>query len=113
VKQKLETQQGETNDGTRLALYFARKAPQITSLYSILGDKALFQVVSTAFNLPSQMAGIPPEKQIKVLEKFINPKDLGDPQKVDKLVRRFTAMYDMKNKLTQSPALQILGQPKA
>ncbi|MDM9628509.1 DUF1217 domain-containing protein [Rhizobium sp. S152] len=111
VQQKMETQQGETNDGTRLALYFARKAPQITSLYSILGDKALFQVVATAFNLPAQMAGIPPEKQVKVLARFIDPKDLGDAKKVDKLLRRFTAMYDAKNTPTPSPALQILGKP--
>jgi hypothetical protein len=35
-------------------------------------------------------------------------KDLGDPKKVDKLVKRFTAMYDIQNSTTQAPALQIL-----
>jgi hypothetical protein len=110
VQQTLETQEGQTNDGTRLALYFTRKAPQITSLYSILGDKALFQVVTTAFNLPSQLSGMEPDRQVALLEKFVDLKDLGDAKKVDKLVKRFTAMYDIKNNANASPALQILGR---
>lgn len=108
LQQTLETQEGETNDGTRLALYFTRKAPDITSLYSILGDKALFQVVSTAFSLPSQISGMDVDKQAKLIGKFVNLEDLGDPKKVDKLVKRFTAMYDIQNNITQSPALQLL-----
>jgi hypothetical protein len=108
LQQTLETQEGQTNDGTRLALYFTRKAPDITSLYSILGDKALFQVVSTAFSLPAQISGMDVDKQAKLLGKFVNLEDLGDPKKVEKLVKRFTAMYDIQNNTTQSPALQLL-----
>ena len=108
VAQQLETQQGQSNDGTRLALYFARQAPNITSLYTILGDKALFQVVQTAFSLPTQMSSMDVDKQVSMLQKFIDLKDLGDPTKVDKLVKRFTAMYDIQNSTTQAPALQIL-----
>ncbi len=108
LQQTLETQEGETNDGTRLALYFARKAPDITSLYSILGDKALFQVITTAYNLPSQISSMDVDKQVALLEKFVDLKDLGNSKKVDKLVKRFTAMYDIQNVTTQSPALQIL-----
>ncbi|WP_413711070.1 DUF1217 domain-containing protein [Rhizobium sp. Rhizsp82] len=108
VAQQLETQQGQSNDGTRLALYFARQAPNITSLYTILGDKALFQVVQTAFSLPTQMSSMDVDKQVSMLQKFIDLKELGDPTKVDKLVKRFTAMYDIQNSTTQAPALQIL-----
>ncbi len=63
VQQTLETQQGETNDGVRLALYFARSAPDITSLYTILGDKALFQVITTTFSLPSSVSNMDVAKQ--------------------------------------------------
>lgn len=108
LAQTLETQQGQNNDGTRLALYFTRQAPNITSLYTILGDKALFQVVQTAFNLPSQVSSMDVDKQVAMLQKFMDLKDLGDPKKVDKLVKRFTAMYDIQNSTTQAPALQIL-----
>ncbi|KRB49924.1 hypothetical protein ASE04_15120 [Rhizobium sp. Root708] len=108
LQQSLETQQGENNDGVRLALYFSRKAPNITSLYTILGDKALFQVITTAFNLPTQISSMDVDKQAAMLKKFVNLDDLQDSKKVDKLMKRFTAMYDLKNNTDTSPALSIL-----
>jgi hypothetical protein len=44
LQQSLETQQGDANPGVRLALYFQRKAGDITSAYDILADKALAEV---------------------------------------------------------------------
>jgi hypothetical protein len=108
VKQTLEAQQGETNDGVRLALYFSRKASSITSIFSILGDKALYQVITTAYSLPSQISGMDVTKQADLINRFVKLEDLQDPKKVDKLLRRFTAMYDVQNSAQQSPALQIL-----
>lgn len=108
VQQTLETQEGETNDGVRLALYFARSAPDITSLYTILGDKALFQVITTTFSLPSSVSNMDVAKQFSMLGKFVNLEDLQDSKKVDKLLRRFTAMYDLANNANSSPALQLL-----
>ncbi|MBX5199724.1 DUF1217 domain-containing protein [Rhizobium sp. NZLR10] len=108
VQQTMEAQQGESNDGVRLALYFSRKAPNITSIYSILGDKALYQVITTAYSLPSQISGMDVAKQADLINRFVKLEDLQDPKKVDKLLRRFTAMYDVKNSTQQSPALQIL-----
>lgn len=108
IQQTLETQQGETNDGVRLALYFARKAPSVTSIYTLLGDQALFQLLQTAYSLPSGFSNMDVDKQADMLKKFVNIADLQDPKKVDKLVRRFTALYDVKNASTTSPALTIL-----
>lgn len=108
LQQTLETQEGETNDGVRLALYFQRKAPDITSIYTILGDKALYQVVTTAYSLPAQISSMDVDKQVDLLNRFVSLDDLQDPKKVDKLLRRFTAMYDVQNNTQQSPALQIL-----
>ncbi|ANL45664.1 hypothetical protein AMC87_CH00936 [Rhizobium phaseoli] len=108
VKQTLETQQGESNDGVRLALYFSRKAPNITSIYSILGDKALYQVITTAYSLPAQISSMDVAKQADLINRFVKLEDLQDPKKVDKLLRRFTAMYDVQNNTQQSPALQLL-----
>jgi len=108
VQQTLESQEGETNDGVRLALYFARSAPDITSLYTILGDKALFQVITTTFSLPTSVSNMDVEKQVSMLGKFVNLEDLQDSKKVDKLMKRFTAMYDLQNNSGTSPALAIL-----
>lgn len=108
VELTLENQEGETNDGVRMALYFKRKSDGITSLYQILGDKALYQVIQTAYSLPQQISSMDVDKQVDLLGRFVKLEDLQDPKKVDKLVKRFTAMYDIQNNTQQSPALQIL-----
>ena len=110
VQQNLETQQGDANAGVRLALYFQRKAGNITSAYDLLGDKALAEVFRTTYGLPDLFANMDVDRQAKVVEKYLNLKDLTDPAKVGKLLSRFTAMYDLKkNGPTTSPALAILN----
>lgn len=108
LQQNLEVQQGETNPGVRLALYFRRKAGEITSAYGILADKALSEVFRTAYNLPDTMASAPIDQQAKVVEKYLNLKDLADPAKVEKLLSRFSVMYDLKNGSQSSSPLLAL-----
>ncbi|MBW7968677.1 DUF1217 domain-containing protein [Bradyrhizobium sp. BR 10289] len=111
LQQTLEQQQGDTNPGVRLALYFQRKAGDITSAYDILADKALSEVFRTTFDLPDSMAAMPIDQQAKFVDKFMKIKDLSDPAKVAKLLSRFTAMYDVKNSEStgqvQSPLLNL------
>lgn len=108
LEQSLEQQQGDTDPGVRLALYFQRKAGEITSAYDILADKALSEVFRTTFDLPDQMASMQIDQQAKIVEKYLNLKDLGDPTKVAKLLSRFSAMYDAKNaSQTYSPVLDL------
>ncbi|MDA9398396.1 DUF1217 domain-containing protein [Bradyrhizobium sp. CCBAU 45389] len=111
LQQSLEQQQGDTNPGVRLALYFQRKAGEITSAYDILADKALSEVFRTTFNLPDSMAAMPIDQQAKFVDKFMKIKDLSDPAKVEKLLGRFSAMYDVKNSQSigqgQSPLLNL------
>jgi uncharacterized protein DUF1217 len=109
LRQTLETQQGDANAGVRLALYFQRKSAQITSAYDILADPALAQVFRTTYNLPDAMASTAIDQQAKIVEKHLNLKDLGDPDKLAALLQRFTAMYDLKNSSqVSSPGLAIL-----
>ncbi|MBR0817837.1 DUF1217 domain-containing protein [Bradyrhizobium liaoningense] len=111
LQQSLEQQQGETNPGVRLALYFQRKAGEITSAYDILADKALSEVFRTTFDLPDSMASMQIDQQAKVVDRFMKIKDLSDPAKVEKLLNRFSAMYDVKNSQSigqgQSPLLDL------
>ncbi|MFC7699914.1 DUF1217 domain-containing protein [Bradyrhizobium sp. GCM10028915] len=97
VEQSLEQQQGDANPGVRLALYFQRKAGDITSAYDILADKALSEVFRTTFDLPDSMAAMPIDQQAKFVDRFMKIKDLSDPAKVTKLLSRFSAMYDIRN----------------
>ncbi|MFK4499339.1 hypothetical protein ABIF86_003630 [Bradyrhizobium japonicum] len=111
LQQSLEQQQGDTNPGVRLALYFQRKAGEITSAYDILADKALSEVFRTTFDLPDSMASMQIDQQAKVVDKFMKIKDLSDPAKVAKLLSRFSAMYDVRNGESigqgQSPLLNL------
>lgn len=111
LQQSLEQQQGDTNPGVRLALYFQRKAGEITSAYDILADKALSEVFRTTFDLPDSMASMQIDQQAKVVDKFMKIKDLSDPAKVEKLLSRFSAMHDVRNGESigqrQSPLLNL------
>ncbi|MCK1385130.1 DUF1217 domain-containing protein [Bradyrhizobium sp. 21] len=112
LQQSLEQQQGDTNPGVRLALYFQRKAGEITSAYDILADKALSEVFRTAFDLPDAMAAMQIDQQAKFVDRFMKIKDLSDPVKLEKLLNRFSAMYDIKNNpsfgQSQSPLLNLM-----
>lgn len=95
VTSGIEAEQGDRNVGVQLALYFQRKAPDITSWYQVLGDKALSEVIRTAFRIPAATAGMDIDKQKEMLEKRMPIADLQDPKKLQSLLQRFSIFYDM------------------
>lgn len=95
VRQTLEGEAGAQNEGVRLALYFQRKAGDVSTVYGILADKALFEVVRTALALPVGMSQADIDVQAAMITKRLNIADLKDPQKVDKFLARFSALYDL------------------
>jgi hypothetical protein len=97
MRQTLEEDAGQTNDGVRLALYFQRNAPNLTDWYQVLADKALSQVVRTAFGMPDSFASADIDKQVKLFESKMDITDFADPQKLDKFITRFTSMYELQN----------------
>lgn len=105
----METEAGNNNVGAQLALYFARKAPTITSPFQLLGDKALLKFTQTALGLPAVTAASVDGLAKSITDK-LDLKDLQDPAKVNKLVARFAALYDMQNGDTQqSLVLQLFN----
>ncbi|PTW60182.1 uncharacterized protein DUF1217 [Breoghania corrubedonensis] len=110
MRQTLEENEGSSNEGVRLALYFSRKASQIDSGMDLLADKAMAQVVYTALGLPDEFASADIDKQAAFIADRIDIEDFQDPEKTEKFLARFTAMYDMKNKTATatSPALQVI-----
>ena len=113
LRQTLEQDAGETNEGVRLALYFERKAPELTSMYGILADTALAKVVRTSFGLPESFALLDIDKQVEILGKKLDIEDLADPEELSKFLTRFTSMWEIDNPTTSSVSnLSILfGQP--
>lgn len=97
LRQTLEENAGDTNQGVRLALYFERKAPTITSWYSVLADTALASVVRTALGLPDSFATANIDKQAQLFEQKLNLSDFTDPTKLGKFLTRFTSMWEINN----------------
>jgi len=112
IQQTLEQREGTDNQGVRLALYFKRKASSITKTMGILADKAVLEFVQTTFNIPTNASKADIDIQVRQLEKLIDVKDFQDPKKVDKLIQRFSAMWDMNNPSasTAAPILNLFNQ---
>jgi hypothetical protein len=113
VRQALESQAGSENEGVRLALYFQREAPAVKSAYGLLADPALWQVVKTAFGFPDEMANAPVEKQAAAVLARMSLDDLTDPTKLDRLINRFTAVWDATNATQADPVLALFNQDAA
>lgn len=109
LRQTLETEQGNDNAGVRIALYFERMAASVTDAYSILGDEALTEFFRITFSLPAELSNMNVDQQAKILEDRLDLTELKDPEKLKKLVQRFTIMYDLENGFTGSSAVDILN----
>jgi hypothetical protein len=102
IEQSLEDNVGQQNQGVKLALYFKRTAASVTNAYGLLADPALLKVVQTAFGLSPNTSQSDIDVQARQVSKLINISDLQDPKKVEKLVERFTAMWDLSGNNTAS-----------
>ncbi len=100
---KMELNAGEQNIAVRLGAYFDRAAPRVSNWYAVLADKALREVVFTAFDFPEAIQASNPDRLVARLEDRFDIEDLKDPEKRADLIKRFTLMYDIRN---GSPALE-------
>ncbi len=113
VRQSLEVSAGEENEGVRLALYFQRSAASVKSAYGILADEALLEVVFTALGFPDEMKAANIDKQAAAIEARLDIASLQDPKEVDKLLKRFTALWDAADPSSLSPLLTLFETSSA
>jgi len=113
MRQTLEENAGETNEGVRLALYFDRKASSITNWYDVLADTALSSVVRTALGLPDSFASADIDKQAQAFEQKLDIADFTDPEKLSKFLTRFTSMWEINNPTStaQTSVSVLFAQP--
>jgi hypothetical protein len=107
TRQTLETEAGSDNEAVQLALYFQREAPNVTSVYGLLGDTALWTVVQTIFGFPDAMSNADIELQAKAVSQKLDIADLSDPDKLERLINRFAAAWDAENTTTTDPILSL------
>lgn len=108
VRQSMEETAGEENgEGVRLALYFERQALEINSVFDILADRALYEVVRTVLGLPNEFAAVDIERQASVVGNRIDIADFQDPEAVDRFLQRFTAVWDATQAPQSDPILSL------
>lgn len=110
MQNALEEKAGQSSEAVRLAVYFDRKAPSLSTIYGILGDKALYAVVRTALGLPDSLAGTDIDKQAKLIGSRINIDDFKDPAKRAAFITRYLGMNDAKTNAAESnPSVSLFS----
>ena len=100
LRQSLETQVGRDNEGVRLALYFQRKAPEISTPYALMADRALWKVTQVALGLPPSVgAGV--DRQAELIGNKLDIADLKRPDKLAAFLTRFAAKWDIAQPATE------------
>lgn len=102
VRQTLEQDVGQQNEGVRLALYFERKISSITSPLSLLADKALLKVTQTALDIPASSSTQSLEKQVATIKAKLDVADLKDPKKLKAFLEKFVTKWEIANPTSQS-----------
>lgn len=97
ILQTMETNEGQTNPGVELALYFQRNAPNIKTAYNILADRKLLTVVQTALGFSQSMSFMNIDTQAKLINSNVDIEDFKDPEKLQKFIEKFSAIYDISN----------------
>jgi hypothetical protein len=113
LRQTLEEDAGDSNEGVRLALNFERNAASIETAYDLLANSAYAKVVRTVLGLPDSFATADIDKQAAMIEERIDIEDFQDPEALDKFLTRFTAMWEIQNPTStaSSSIAALFSQP--
>lgn len=109
LRQTLEEAEGESNEAVRLALYFQRAAPNVTDAYGLIADDALMAVFRTTFGYSDEFSNMDVDQQARIINDNLDLADLQDPDKLERFLQRYTAMYDTENSVATSSAATILA----
>lgn len=104
---QLENEAGKSDEGLRLALYFQRKAPDIVSVFGLMGDPALYKVIQTALGLPAAYSNTDVDTQAAFIRSKIRIEDFKTPEKLEAFITRFTARWQAANGSTAQTIPQV------
>jgi hypothetical protein len=107
VRQTLEVDAGQSNEGVRLALYFQRKAEGVETPFHLMADRALLKVTQVALGIPEATGTMDIDRQAKMISSKLDIEDLKEPAKLDKFLERFVALWELENP-TSSPSAGII-----
>lgn len=114
---KFEASIGTENVAVRKARYFEKYIGSATSsIYSILGDGILRDVVTSTLGLPAQLAIQPIETQAAAITSRLNISKLNDKTYRDAFIKRYLTQYDLANPSSSASSdwrLGLLGSASA
>ncbi|MGJ8544675.1 MAG: DUF1217 domain-containing protein [Sulfitobacter sp.] len=84
----------EDNVGAGIAIEFKSKASEINTWYDVLKDEDLGTFMRRALGLPDEMIQMDIDRQAELFAQKFDITKMQDPAEVDKLVSRFSAVYD-------------------
>jgi hypothetical protein len=97
IRQTLEVQAGESNEGIRLALYFQRRAGGVETPFHLMADRALLKVTQVALGIAELSGSMGIDRQAEMITQKLDIADLKVPTKLDKFLERFTALWEIEN----------------
>lgn len=107
VRQTLELDAGQSNEGVRLALYFQRKAEGVETPFHLMADRALLKVTQVALGIPEATGTMDIDRQAEMISNKLDIEDLKEPEKLDKFLERFAALWEIENP-TSAPSSGLL-----
>jgi len=122
VEQSFERAVGDSDSNVRLALNFRREIATIANgsnvdkvgWLQVMGSKPLRAVLEAAFNLPSSLASIDLDQQKAAFEERAatvigssSASALSDPEKVERVIRRFFAITETQGGGAASYGMQL------
>jgi Protein of unknown function (DUF1217) len=77
----------------------------------LLADPALLKVTQTMFGFSEATGALDIDKQVAMFAKRLDVADLKDPEKLNKLITRFTSMWEVNRQPAASSASILIGGP--
>ena len=109
LRQSLETDAGSEDTGVRLALYFARKAPTVSSRLRRAGRPGPVAGGQDRPGPARQLRADGIASQAAIIEKRVDLASFKDPDKLQRFVQRFTAIWDAQNNAASAPVLNLFA----
>lgn len=109
IRQTLEVQAGQSNEGIRLALYFQRQAEGVESPLHLMADRALLKVTQVALGIAESSGSMDIDRQAEMITRKLDIADLKVPTKLDKFLERFTALWEIENPTPGLDIAPVLG----
>jgi hypothetical protein len=108
-----ETSVGTDSPALQSAQYFTQTAKGATTIYQLMSDKALLNVVTTALGIPAAFGNLSFQQQVDILTPRVNMSQFSTTAGVATFVNKYLAM-DQMNQITSGaaasdPILSLFG----